>query len=423
VHRLRYLYGRLRREVRWWFRRRETVEERNALALYLDAAWFGVLSGIAGTFVTVFAIRLGASTRAVGLLSSLPALINVFWLIPAARIIEHQRRRLPIILGTGFLQRLGYFFIALVPLLPPTYQVGALIGVITLLTFPAAMASIAFTSMMADIVPIERRARVVSVRNMLMSGVSTIAVLVGGKLLDLIVFPINYQVCFTVGFLVSLVSLYYLHRLQVPDAVTARRDARRPPPHRRMIRAIRLLGQQRAFVRFTLGAFIYHWGIYLPIPLYSIYRVRNLGASDTWIGLLSMTFTATTIIAYIYWGRMAGKKGNRTALVISSLGLALFPALTGLSPRLEPLLGVAVIGGAFSAGFNLSLFNTLLEVAPAEHRPSYVAIYTALINVTAFLGPILGSHLAELWGIRAGLFLGGAARVLGGLVLWFLLPR
>jgi len=76
------LLGSARRLWRQVFRRRETVEEQNIWNLYLDVAWWGVLSGITSTFVSVFAIRLGASNTLVGLLVSLPALINVFWLIP-----------------------------------------------------------------------------------------------------------------------------------------------------------------------------------------------------------------------------------------------------------------------------------------------------------------------------------------------------
>jgi MFS family permease len=151
----------------------------------------------------------------------------------------------------------------------------------------------------------------------------------------------------------------------------------------------------------------------MPSALYAIYRVKNLGASDTWIGLLSMVQEAVTTLTYFHWGRVASRKGNRLVLLISSLGLVLFPVLTGLSPRVEPLLLVSVVGGIFGAGFNLGFFNTLLEVCPQERRPSYVAINTTLINVAAFLAPLLGTSLANILDIRVALFIAGAVRLVG----------
>ena len=408
------LWGSVRRLWRQVFRRRETVEEQNIWNLYLDVTWWGVLSGITSTFISVFAIRLGASNTLVGLLVSLPALINIFWLIPSARIIERQRRRLPNIVLTGFLQRLGYLLIALMPFVLHTHRPEVLVALVALVTFPTAMASVAFTSLLADVVPIGKRAQVVSTRNVLVSIISTVTMLISGKLLDLLPFPLNYQLLFGAGFAASLVSLYYVSRIQIADASVAEsRPRRKTPLAISLRRSLKQITSQRDFVRFSASAFVFQWGLYLPSALYAIYRVRNLGASDTWIGLLSMTQSAVTIVTYLYWGRVASRRGNRRVLLISSLGMVLYPVLTGLSPRVELLLLPSIIAGIFGAGFNLSFFNTLLEVCPQERRPSYVAINTTLINVAAFLAPLLGTSLPNLLDIRVVFFIAGALRLLG----------
>jgi hypothetical protein len=392
------------------FRRRETVEQQNIWNLYLDVTWWGVLSGITATFTSVFAIRLGASNTLVGLLVSLPALISIFWLIPSARIIERQRRRLPIIVLTGFLQRLGYLLIALMPFVLRTHRPEALVALVALISLPSAMASVAFTSLIADVVPIDQRAQVISIRSVLVSTVSTVTVLISGKLLDLLPFPLNY--------------LYHVSRIQVADVSMAQYQAKRKAPLTVSFRhLVRQIMNQRDFVRFSASAFVLHWGLNMPSALYSIYRVKNLGASDSWIGLLSMTHDAVTILTYFYWGRVASRKGNRLVLLLSSMGLVFFPVLTGLSPRIEPLLFVSVIGGIFGAGLNLGFFNTLLEVCPQERVPSYVAINTTVVNVTAFLAPLLGTSLANLLDIRIALFIAGAVRLLGAGLFYQLIVR
>ena len=408
------------RQLPW--RHLYTVEDRNIWNLYLDITWFGVLSGVASTFTSVFAIRLGASDTLLGWLSALPALINVLWLIPAAHIIERQRRRMPILLFSGFLQRLGYLLIALMPCVLVNHRAEALVAVIALIAFPAAMAGVAFTSLLADAVPATRRARVVSLRNTLLAGVSTATVLIGGKLLDLIAFPVNYQLLFAVAFLTSLVSLYHVGRVRVPEMVVADRPTQAQSP-RALPQSLKQVWNHRDFVRFSLSAFVFNWGLYMPAALYSIYRVKHLHASNTWIGLLTTVYNVTTIIAYVRWGRFTAKRGNRRALLISSLGLALYPALTGLSPRLEPLLGVSVLGGIFGAGLNLALFNTMLQVCPDERRPSYVAIYNTLVNIAAFCAPLLGTSISTWLDIRVALVLAGVVRLVGVAAFYWLAPR
>jgi MFS family permease len=406
-----------------WRKPRPTLEEQNLWNLYADTAWFGVLNGIATTFISVFAIRLGASNREIGWLAALPALINVFWLIPSARLIERQRHRLPIILLTGFLQRLGYLLIAVMPLFIHTHRVEAVIILNALITLPTAIINVAITSLMADLTSIEKRARMVSIRNILLSSVSMIVVLVGGKLLDLIPFPLNYQLLFGLGTGVSMLGLYYLKRIRVPDDVIARHQARpKELLSLRLRRFVRTVTDQRDFTRFAGAIFVFHWGLYLPTALYSIYRVRDLHASDAWIGLLATVLSATSILSYLWWGKVIEKRGNRLVLIISSLGLVLYPTLTGLSPRLEPLILVSVIGGVFSASQNLSSFSLMLEVCPPERRPSYVAIYTSLVNVTAFLAPLLGTFLADLTSVRMALLIAGGVRLIGVGFLYRLLP-
>jgi hypothetical protein len=51
--------------------------------LYLDIAWFGLLSGSTIAFINVFATRMGASTQQIGMLSAAPALVNLLFALPA----------------------------------------------------------------------------------------------------------------------------------------------------------------------------------------------------------------------------------------------------------------------------------------------------------------------------------------------------
>lgn len=414
VHNLGTSLERSRSLILRWLLPGEVSSENNRWNLYRDIAWYGVLSGVSLTFTGVFALRLGASNLMVGLLTSLPALINILFQIPAARLIEHQRDRRRILLVSGLLMRLPAFGMALVPFFRAG-QAEAVVYITALGTIPAAVSNIAFTAMLADVVAPRDRARVVSVRNALLSAVTMMTVLASGRALDILAFPINYQVMFIVAFLTSLVSLYYVRRVVMPSTEPRSRDvdSRKRANLRQWLLSILA---ERDYMRFALGAFVYHWGLYLPLPLYTIYRVRELGISEGWIGALATLESAITIVAYYVWGKIAARRGSRLVLLLGIFGVALYPLGTALSRSVTPLLIVVSIAGVFGPAWNLGLFNGLLEVAPAERRATYVAVFNTLMNVPAFIAPLLGTTVAGMLGTRNALFVGAAGRIVAFLV-------
>jgi len=404
-----------------WYTSSDTAEGRNLHNLYLDTIWFGLLSGLAGTYVAVFALRLGATTSQVGWLTALPALVNIVWLIPAARLIERQRRPMPIVMATGVLQRLGYLAMVAVPFLPAG-QVSALIVLATLIAVPTAVINTAITSLIPELVSPERRGPAVSVRWLLMSAAETAAALVGGQILGLMAVPVNYQVVIGAGTVLSLLSVRYLRRIRVPDTALARPAMPKGKAGRPSLRhTLASVLAQRGFVRFTAASFVFYWGIYLPAALWSILRVRELGASDGWIGLIATINSVSIIAGYLYWGRVGARRGDRWLLIVGALGVTLYAFLTALVPSIEWMIPTSILGGVAWAGCNLALFNLMLAVCPSDRRPTYIALHTSLINVTAFAGPLLGAALADWIGLRPIFHISGVVRLAGLLLFVWLL--
>src|SRR5512138_389494 len=75
--------------------------------LFLDMAWFGVLSGSTLAFLAVYATRVGASDTQIGLLSAVPALVNLLFALPAGSWLS--RRSLgQAVFWSSVLQRMFY---------------------------------------------------------------------------------------------------------------------------------------------------------------------------------------------------------------------------------------------------------------------------------------------------------------------------
>jgi MFS family permease len=152
--------------------------------------------------------------------------------------------------------------------------------------------------------------------------------------------------------------------------------------------------------------------------------VRELGASDGWIGLIATINSASIIVGYLYWGKVGARRGDRWLLIVTALGVTLYAFLTALVPSIEWMIPTSILGGVAWAGCNLALFNIMLAVCPSDRRPTYIALYTSLINVTAFAGPLLGAALAGWAGLRPIFVISGALRLAGLLLfVWLLRGR
>jgi MFS family permease len=405
-----------------WYTPAQTAEDRNIRNLFTETFWFGILNGLVMTFVSVFALRLGATTGQMGWLAALPALVNVVWLIPAAAIIERQRLRIPIIVFTGVLQRMGYLVMAAMPFVVANGRVQALIVINTLITLPTGVINTAITSIIPDLTTPERRGQVIRVRWLVLSAVATAAALLGGWFLELLPSPLNYQVLLALGAALSMLGMRYLRRIREPGSVRVRRtdEAGRRYSLRRLRESLRGFASHREFIRFAATTFLFNAGLYLPGALWSILRVRELGASDTWIGIIAVAVNVSTIVGYFFWDRISARRGDRWLLWFSAFGVAVYALLTAFVPTIGWMIPTSVLGGLAWSGCNLALFRILLEVCPQERRPTYVALYTALLNIAAFAAPLLGTLLSDWIGIRWAFVVSGALRGVAALLFVWL---
>jgi MFS family permease len=107
-------------------------------------------------------------------------------------------------------------------------------------------------------------------------------------------------------------------------------------------------------------------------------------------------------------------------LVLTSLGLGLYPLLTAVTPVVWPLLLYAALAGFCGAGNDLVNFELLLGTCPKEHQPTYVGFYQTTQNLALFLMPLLGTLLADRIGIGGALLAAAALRFIGSICFFFM---
>jgi hypothetical protein len=151
----------------------------------------------------------------------------------------------------------------------------------------------------------------------------------------------------------------------------------------------------------------------MAAPLVPLYYVRELGASDVWIGLIATAHAALTMTGYFLWRAPARKRGAAWVLVPSTVGAAVFPALLSIT-RFDPIVPVIVGLNAFClAGIELALFDALLKAVPAGQAVRFAAFDQGAGNFAGMTGPLIGAVLASAVGIPAGLVASTAVALIG----------
>ncbi|MBN1402215.1 MAG: MFS transporter, partial [Anaerolineae bacterium] len=304
---------------------------------------------------------------------------------------------------------------AFLPFLPPSVAPFVLVAARSLASVPGAMLNVSIQTIWGRGIAPDRRPRMLSLRMAIHGIVAAIVGFLSGQWLDSAPYPLNYQLLFVVAFLAGIGSALILGRIKLPQAPAQSTSPRKRVGLKDMLLLIRSVP---AFSNYALAAFIFRMGASLPSALFTIYRVRTLGASDAWIGILLTIERALSVVAYLTLGHLLRRPRFRRYLWLAGLGNVLFPLSMALVRTPELLVIPSAIIGLFSGGMSIFLQNTVLRVSPESQRPTFAAADSFLANTTAFVAPMLGTTLADFTGIRLAFVMASTLRLVGVLAFW-----
>ncbi|MBN1303257.1 MAG: MFS transporter [Anaerolineales bacterium] len=399
----------------------------NFLNLYLDIGWFGLLSGSSMAFLAVYATRLGASGLQVGLLSAMPAVVNLALALPAGQWLAGRQTH-KAVFWSSVLFRLGYlFWIPLPWFFGGQGQIQAFIILGLLQAIPGTGLVVGFNAVFAEAVPARWRAYVAGGRNMVFSITYILTSLACGWLLDNLAFPAGYQVVFAIGFVGAAMSSYHLYRLRPLED----RDPSRPEPEpaakpgrlwqrltgRSWGSILRMDIWQTPFRSTLLVLLAYHLAQYLAIPIFPLYMVRTLRLGDQQIGAGTAIFYLAVLIGSSQLNRLSRRYGHQRITAIGAVGLCLYPLLLALSRGFGLFVIANIIGGLNWSMLGGALPNYLLEKVPEDDRTPHLAWYNIILNTAILTGSLVGPLIADLAGLGAALLLFAMLRALSGLLI------
>jgi MFS family permease len=387
----------------------------NFTNLYLDIAWFGVLSGAAINFLNIYATRLGASALQIGLLTATSAVVALFLAIPAGHWIS-KRPTGRAVFWSSVAFRIGYFlWIPLPWLFDARGQIWALITLTFLMAIPLTPLGVGFNALFAEAVPVRFRARVAGMRNVTFAIAYMLTSLAAGYILKNTPFPAGYQIVFAMGaFGAAMSSFHIFHIKPLPNISTPPPSPPTPVPEtqtdspRGIASSLRLDVWKTPFRNVLLGLFFFHLVHYLSAPIYPLFNVRVLGLNDSHLAVL---------IASTQLGRSVQRYGHKKATGLGVAGMAAYPIMLAFAQNVLHFYGISFLGGLLFALVNGAFANYMLEHIPPHDRPSHLAWHTVMFNFAVLSSSIAGPLIADGIGLAAALILFGALRIVAGFVI------
>ena len=388
------------------------INKQNFVNVQIDAV--GVAMGSAAAqFLPIYLARLEATPFQISLLTTMPAVTGMLLALLLGRFLQTRRSVVPWFSAARLVVIMCYALTGLISLIvPQQYVIPAILSIWAFATIPQTIVAIAFSVVMNAVAGPEGRFELMTHRWSILGASTSFTVLIVGQVLELMAFPLNYQVVFMALSVGGLISYYFSSHIKLTPV---------EPPQEGPVHSIRDIlrsytshvMQEKPFISFISKRFVYLTGAALAAPLFPLFLVRVIEASDSWISIINTSQTTVLILGYFLWTRQSRRHGTRRVLLITTLGMALQPllvALTGQPWQVAILMGMA---GIFQAGLDLVFFDELMRTVPPEFSATFVAFAQSIQYFSSVASPIIGGLLASWLGIAVALMIAGLIRLTG----------
>ncbi|MDX2078839.1 MAG: MFS transporter [bacterium] len=366
------------------------LAEANFRHLVLDIAWFGVALAATSRFASAYAIRVNATATEINLLVALPGIVMLFSTLFTGWWRRKFKNAVSAQCYPGLFFRFIYLLPAFTPLFPMRYQPLWLIFSATAPALAQGVAGAIFMEFLRDSVPPERVATLFSRRALALNITLMLGSIFFGVILEGLPFPINYQVMFLFAFALSLVSLWHVNMVKMPD------DAPRPAEQTKPIVSQWDVWKMPSFIWVAMVALFGHISYVIIAGVIPLRLMNELGAGEGYIALFGLIELATAAISAYFADKLLHRFGAQRVTAYALFITAIAALVLALTPRLDVALFSAVASGIGWVLATTGMYILLIERTPKEYSTATSTGYQQVVGIGIFLGPILGSVLVGM---------------------------
>lgn len=353
--------------------------------LYARQILFNFSNGIINPYVPIYAVQLGASSEEMGWLRSLTNLLGNILQIPWGIVSDKLGRYLPAIVIGGFLSSSLWL-----PLLFITKPVQ-LIAIVALQSMATSIVAPAWASLIGRVAPKSTRGVIASYIDIAASIGSIGATLFSGYIMTIMVGNLSYMYMIPIALaaLIGVASSIVMVKLRKERKIS--RSLTSSPRIDWKVFMNNLNFQTLCKVSFIQSFFMS-----ISWPLFAITMVKVVEADMMQIAYISVISGIIGMVVRRFIGRITDYAGRRTLLVISRVGLFIYPTLYALATNIYYLFLAELIVGVFGAISGIVLFAYQLDITPRDQLGVGIALYNTVNGVATFLGCLAGGYIPSI---------------------------
>ncbi len=162
--------------------------------------------------------------------------------------------------------------------------------------------------------------------------------------------------------------------------------------------SLKYLAKNKKYKKFLWVLLFAAVGNNVITPFLGTYQVNELGFSMTFVSIISVVFSAVSMLFVLFFGKLSRNFQHRTLLrigypiVFVSYVLNIF---TNPNNGAVMFIIYNVILRVGNAAIAISATNQLLEITPVEHQPTALSVNTIITGVLSFLATLAVSPLID----------------------------
>jgi MFS family permease len=358
--------------------------------------WFGMSFAAPSTIMPLYVSHLTDSRLLIGLIS---AITGAGWYLPqllTAKYVERMPIKKKMVINVGlFSERLPFIVMAASVLFlagrNPNLALTWFFLTLTWHTIGAGIVAISWQDMLAKVIPVNYRGRLLGVSNALGAAAGVAGAAAAAAILARYPFPTNFAIC------VSLLALFLM------GSWVALSLTREPPLHsnqpaislREYLRRLpAVLRRDRNFAAYLLSRVVSVFGK-MATGFVTVYAVQRWHLTDGQAGLYTTMLLVGETLAYIGAGALADRHGHKLVQEISLALCALSMALAVLAPSPGWIYVVFVAMGALIAAEVVSGIGITMEFGTPAERPTYMGLANTIPGLFSAVAPLLGGWIAS----------------------------
>lgn len=362
----------------------------------IDGSANNVMFGFGEQYVSAYAIKLGATGSEVGVLSSVPTFLGSLLQVFGAKITDHYQNRKRVVMFFVALQAITLIPLFLIPFFTKSILILTLLFSLYLIC--ANLAAPAWNSWIGEVVSSNDRAEYFSKRNKVVITSMVFSIFLAGLILNYfstINIWIGFGILFGIALIGRIVSFISLTKHFEPDYVA----------HKAPVRFRDFVANlpKNDFGMFVIFRSLFAFAVMIASPFFAVYMLSYLNFSYAHYMTIVLTSLVIKVLTMTYWGKYAGKMGNRNIMYVSVFPAAAVPLFwlaaglfyEGHSSVFFAIMIAEAISGFGWAGFELANFNYMLETSKPEQRTTMFAYYNIFFGTLVLLGGLLGSFILK----------------------------